>query len=217
MILKRFENNLSIGTLSVRDVYRLQNYLELNGYGDFIPSGIYGPKTRESVIKLQTNLSLPATGFFGSMTREKVNANISKYNREQILKTAVDCLGMDASPDDIAPDEYGCAETVTTILRKAGVDIPIMVSTYELYKYLLNSNDFSIIAQPDGGDIIVSPTGRGNGNMKNGHTGIMYDTFYIMSSNSLKKGIFEKNYSIPTWVSKYKESGGFPVLFFRIK
>ena len=44
--------------------------------------------------------------------------------RSKLYLTALSCLGTDASPNDIAPDEFGCAETVNAIHKKAfGVEI----------------------------------------------------------------------------------------------
>lgn len=197
------------------DVFKLQRFLEALGLGDFVPTGYFGEKTFTAVKAFQKYHDIvPISGFFGPKTRTVANGKIVTMNREKIWKTALFCLGTDASPHDIAPDEYGCAETVTTILQKADVEIPIFVSTYQLYQYLQTSRDFIRVDHPLPGDIIISPTGYGNGALPNGHTGIVDENGKIMS-NSSADGIFTKNYSLEGWNDRYAVRGGYPVVFFR--
>ncbi len=73
-----FSEDLFIGSRG-DNVVTLQNWLISNGYD--IPSissgaanrGYFGSQTKTAVIKYQTEHSVPATGFFGPMTREKLN------------------------------------------------------------------------------------------------------------------------------------------------
>jgi len=97
-------------------------------------------------------------------------------NRLILFATAVKALGTDASPNDVAPDEYACAETVWDILAMAfplNVGFPFTVSTNQLYKFLKNCSQYIQVDNPLEGDIIISPTGYGNGVLPNGHTGII--------------------------------------------
>lgn len=134
----------------------------------------------------------------------------------KLYLTAVECLGTDASPNDKAPDEYGCAETVNDIVYKAfgdyaGGDL----STYRMYRALKNNRMFVKVSKPLKGDIILSPTGYGGQNgINNGHTGIIGANNVIMS-NSSATGKFEENYTIETWTNRYVVKGGYPIYYFR--
>ena len=138
-------------------------------------------------------------------------------NRLILFATAVKALGTDASPNDVAPDEYACAETVWDILAMAfplNVGFPFTVSTNQLYKFLKNCSQYIQVDNPLEGDIIISPTGYGNGVLPNGHTGIIGQLPLIMS-NSSATGTFEENYTIDGWKARYAVKGGYPVYFFR--
>jgi spore germination protein YaaH len=59
------------------DVLRLQNILKSQGYLTATPNGVFGPATRAAVIAWQRAKSLPATGFFGHMSRAKIGGSAS--------------------------------------------------------------------------------------------------------------------------------------------
>ncbi len=133
----------------------------------------------------------------------------------KIYQTALTLIGKDASPDDQAPDELGCAETVSCVVNKAGFKMPIFLSTMALYQHLLKASGWLQVESPLQGDIIVSPTGLGGKNgITNGHTGIVGMGGLIMSNNSYS-GKFESNYSLATWVARYRVNGGYPIYYFR--
>ena len=136
-------------------------------------------------------------------------------NRSKVYIAAVSCLGTDASPNDIAPDEVGCAETVNAIHKKAfGYEIGGGVSTNQLYKALISHSKFIGVDSPLEGDVIISPTGYGNGKLTNGHTGVMGKNGVIMSNDS-STGLFKENFTLESWRSYYGSRGGYPVKFFR--
>lgn len=147
-----------------------------------------------------------------------------RMNRDKLYDTAYSLLGTDASPSDLAPDAFGCAETVSDIVRAALPDLkfPLLVSTRDMYLYLLRSPSFDQVDTPDFGDIIISPTGFGNGNLENGHTGIVGKNLspdgspYIISNDS-RTGTLEVNFTLNSWRRFYNAHGGFPVVFFRVK
>ncbi len=58
-----------------QSVYELQNFLITQGLLKVNANGIFGPATRNAVIAYQASVGLPATGFVGPMTREKINTN----------------------------------------------------------------------------------------------------------------------------------------------
>lgn len=143
----------------------------------------------------------------------------STQSSERLYSVANACLGIDASPNDLVPDEVGCAETVSDIINKAfPSDMPVIVSTSLLYTYLKNSPKWIQVDQPRRGDVIISPSGYGNGRLSNGHTGYLGngvgDQASIMSNNS-NTGLFDIHYTLATWNARYKAIGGYPVLFFR--
>lgn len=136
--------------------------------------------------------------------------------RKKLFDYACTFLGKDASPEDIATDEYGCAETVSDIIHGCFGDFPkdgTIVSTTKLYQQLKIHPKFRQTFDLKPGNIIISPTGYGNGTIKNGHTGIIGENQIIMSNNS-KTGNFEKNYPIKSWVDRFKLEGGFPIFVF---
>ena len=134
----------------------------------------------------------------------------------KLYNTAVGCLGTDASPNDKAPDELGCAETINDIVFKAfgdyaGGDL----STYRMYNSIRNNIKFVKVTKPVKGDIILSPTGYGNRRkVSNGHVGIVGDKNIIMS-NSSATGEFIENYTIESWTNRYLVNGGYPIYYFR--
>lgn len=135
-----------------------------------------------------------------------------------LLETARSFLGRDASPADVAPDEFGCAETVTDIIHAAFADFPpdgkTIVSTTTLYQRLRAHPKFKMTLDPVPGSIIISPTGYGNGGLANGHTGIFDQGQKIMSNDS-RTGLFKMNYTLDSWVARYRKIGGFPIFIFR--
>jgi hypothetical protein len=139
--------------------------------------------------------------------------------QEKLFRIAKEFLGTDASPDDRAPDEFGCAESVNQIYKKAfGVEIGGGESTYQLYLALRKHPLFKLLTIKDPiepGDVVISPTGYGGSNeISHGHCGIVGEDGHIMSNES-KSGKFEVNYTMESWRARYQKLGGYPVLFFR--
>ena len=145
-------------------------------------------------------------------------------NRIKLYETALACLGIDASPSDAAPDEFGCADTVNEIYRKAfgghfyeGNHL----STYYLYKALRSSFLFREVHIPVPGDIVISPTGFGtrknpDGSLAipNGHVGYVMTDGKIASNDS-RTGKFEINYTTNSWADRYVRRGGYFVKYYR--
>jgi hypothetical protein len=147
---------------------------------------------------------------------QKVLELLSLKRAELLYQTAKESLGMDASPNDVAPDEFGCAETINRIHKKAfGDEIGGGVSTLRMYKCLQQRKDFRQVQTPQSGDIIISPTGTGGTSaMRNGHVGIVGVNEKVMS-NSSANGLFLENYTIASWRNKYEREGRYPVYFYR--
>lgn len=126
----------------------------------------------------------------------------------KIHDAAVKNLGIDASPNDLAPDELGCAETVTTIVHPLFQDVPIILGTPGLHDCLEASLDFVRVNSPLGGDIIVNPTAG----KEIGHTGIFL-TANLIASNSSATGKFTQNYTLDSWRQKF--AGKLPEYIYR--
>lgn len=139
-----------------------------------------------------------------------------------LLDVCKKALGTDASPNDKAPDELGCAETVTTLLKKLYPETPIITGTWTLWEYLkdhkngwIPTNDY----EPE--SIVISPTGTGHKGAV-GHVGIVGENGIIMSNDSgvanrANKGKFLANYTIETWTDRYRTRNGMPVYLFKRK
>jgi hypothetical protein len=140
---------------------------------------------------------------------------MNSINRVKLYLAALSFLGKDASPLDEAPDELGCADSVSKIILKTfpGV-IKGSVSTKELFNQLNTSKEFARVSQFKFGDIIISPTGTGTGGLSNGHVGIVGEDETVMSNTSAN-GLWTSNYTITSWVARYRKLGGFPIVFFR--
>lgn len=127
---------------------------------------------------------------------------IAILQRQLIHKRALEHLGVDASPQDIAGDELGCAESVTTIVKKVLPQMPVITGTWTLYEYLQKSRDWIPTTNPKPGDIILSPTGIVS-KVKIGHVGIVGVNNTVMSSSSYNQGKWMTNYTTETWRNKY--------------
>jgi len=135
-----------------------------------------------------------------------------------IHRIAKDFLGMDASPDDAAPDELGCAESVTEILKAAGCMPYVDTSTYRMYRYFRADKNWELVEDPQEGDVVLSPTGHSSKRPVPfvGHTGIVGANGTIMASDS-RTGKFMSNYTIDLWRGRWVKRGGYKMLFYRYK
>ena len=130
---------------------------------------------------------------------------------------ALTALNTEASPNDLAPDELGCAETVNAIHKEVfGFEIGGKLSTNRMYKALNKSPLFLRIDNPSEGDLVISPTGYKSRitPITNGHVGIVSKDGMIMSNDSVT-GLFIENYSLDTWKGRYVIQGSYPMCFFR--
>lgn len=142
-------------------------------------------------------------------------ANVATPQGEKIFHYAWKLIGTDASPKDIASDEYGCAESVSTILADLFPPFQVVTGTYTLFMTLKGVPEFVEVSSPLAGDIVISPTGfGGRGGILNGHVGIVGQNRIIMSNNSLT-GKWDIHYTLDSWRERYQVLGGYPVKFFR--
>ena len=140
----------------------------------------------------------------------------NQLNRIRLYMTAVSYLGVDASPMDEAIDDLACADSVSRVVKSAFPEaFKGSISTSELYKQLKSSTSFKKVSDIRCGDVIISPTGLGKtGKIKHGHVGIVGEDEEIMS-NSSATGLWTTNYTVDSWVKRYREQGGYPIYIFR--
>jgi len=139
-------------------------------------------------------------------------------NNLAVYNAAKKCLGVHITLDPTVPPDVGCAEAVSFVLKKAGVqNIPPkgFAGTADLYHFL---SDFQPqfwfkSDSPLPGDVIISPTGSPNTAFLHGHVGIL-GLHGILSNNS-DTGLFDEHITLAAWNDFYKVRGGFPVYFFR--
>ena len=85
----QFTRNLTVGVRG-DDVKMLQQMLEKEGFLlPGLPAGYFGEMTKQAVIKLQEKHGLPATGFFGAMTRAKLGSVTTETNTTVVTTTPV--------------------------------------------------------------------------------------------------------------------------------
>src|SRR3990167_9445477 len=131
--------------------------------------------------------------------------------REKLFNTAISCIGTDQAPQE---DEYGCMEALNQVFKKAfNEEIGGGLSTYRAYQILKVDTRFQKVLIPLKGDIILSPTGYGNGTFRNGHTGIVGENEKVMSNTSAN-GLWLENYTLTSWKKRYKNYGGVSVNYF---
>jgi hypothetical protein len=146
---------------------------------------------------------------FGTIIK---TGNFATPAGEKLYQTALSLMGHNLCPQN---NEFGCAESVNEVVFDAfgdyaGGDL----STARLYLSIQNNSKFVQITSPVQGDIIVSPTGYGNGSLPNGHVGIVGANGVIMSNTSAT-GLWSQNYTLSSWKKRYADLGGFPVFYFR--
>jgi hypothetical protein len=143
--------------------------------------------------------------------------------QQKIYDIAKDSLGKHITLNTNVPNEVGCAEAVSYVLKKASIgSLPVsgFAGTADLYRFLLDNNQFHLIEQPEQGAIIVSPTGFGNGKVE-GHTGILggfgvqFPNEYGILSNNSDNGLFQEKWNLLTWWENYGLKGHLPVALFR--
>jgi hypothetical protein len=135
-----------------------------------------------------------------------------------LYEEAVKYLGTDASPNDIASDNFGCAESVSNIIAGIVRGFPILTGTWSLYDIVRLSPRFLPVSPgevPQPGDLIICVTGQGKGSIPNGHVGIVSTEGVIMSNDS-RTGKFEANYTFKSWNDRYVVKGRYPVHIFRL-
>ena len=138
------------------------------------------------------------------------------------LDVCTAALGTDASPKDEAPDELGCVNTLTELMRKVYPNTPSLLGTPKLKEYLFDGGEWYLVNNvmepdtPKAGDIYLSVTGEGlRGTV--GHCGVYMEDNTIASNNSFgrNKGKFTKNHTPSTWDKRYTVGQKMKLYIFR--
>lgn len=142
---------------------------------------------------------------------------IVKYPKSRQIAIVTKILkGTDLS--FLVPGEVGCAEAVSRVIHEVLPDFPIITGTATLDRALSRDYRFRAVLAGEeiqAGDIIVSPTGSGNGNLSNGHTGIFVEGKRIYNNNSDSEQ-WLPTYTQQAWAARYKLFGGFPMNVYRL-
>lgn len=140
----------------------------------------------------------------------------SMEKRETLYWASRDAMYTDVSPNDTAPDELGCVDSVSSLIRKIFPDLnfPSLYHTARLFAYLEKSPSFKPVDKPLPGDIVLNVTGTGNGRVKHGHTGVC-GYKWIMSNDS-RTGLWLANYTYPAWKAAFESKGGMVTYYYRI-
>jgi len=133
---------------------------------------------------------------------------------EALATLAASAVGIDVSPNDVAPDELGCAESVSELINLL---MPFKIQTFTGYlndQLISDRRITGSVYEFRPGDIVVSPTPF-PGSPKIGHTAIIGrgGKWY---SNSSYSGVWEQNYDYISWRLRYQVKLGLPLNVFRL-
>jgi len=130
----------------------------------------------------------------------------------RLLIAAKAAVGKDISPKE---NELGCAESVSYLLKQTTGNFPSILSTATLFITLKNDKRFKATLDLEAGCIIISPTGKGNGQIKHGHVGITGENGAIYSNDS-RTFKWAQNFSFDGWKTYYRTKGGYPIYLFKL-
>lgn len=134
-------------------------------------------------------------------------------NNEKLVQFCENNIGRDFTEYD----SVGCADTVNKILKEVlGYEAGGGPSTNKMYKELQKNKNFKQMDTytAEAGDLILSPTGYGNGTISNGHVGILGSAGFIYSNNSSTSKL-DKHLTAHQWKEYFKDKGGYPVTYWR--
>lgn len=201
---------LSINIISITNPHNLSRSSQVLSINHKTMQKTILQKIQEAIRKIAI-----ALGIIQKQVEAKVEEAEQMTNRDKLYQTAKRCIGQDMSEK---LDEYGCAEALNAVFKKAfGRDIGGDTSTYRMHNALNNPVEkrFEKVTEPLPGDIIISPTGYGNGKVPNGHCGIISDNNKIMSNNS-NTSLWDEHLNIFQWRYRYEKNGGYQVDFYRV-
>lgn len=131
--------------------------------------------------------------------------------QDKIKEVTLGLVGFDLST--VVDNNLACVETVSRIVQKVYPDFPLMISTIAVKEYFKTDKRFRPTLDLTPWSIILCVTGTGNGKIKHGHIGILGENGLIYSNSSLT-GRFEQNYTVDSWVNRYRLEGGYRVYIY---
>lgn len=136
---------------------------------------------------------------------------------EQLYAKSKSLLGQELTPGDEIPDVVGCVANLQEVYRRTtGRYIgngSALYSTKALKDWMLKDKNFTQPSEPLPGDILVYPTGEGNGNVSNGHCFVVGKRDW-MSNNSFN-GLWSADFTEAKARAFYEKKGGFTPYIFR--
>ena len=143
----------------------------------------------------------------------KDNLPPQKSVKDLLIEEAEKAIDKDITPNDEIQDKVSCVAQIVALLQKV-MEFPDLNYTPDLLNFLKQDKRFKSTLDLDIGNIIISPTGYGNGSIV-GHVGLYGTNGKIMSNNSFT-GKWEYTYTTDTWVNRYRNKGGFPIYVFKL-
>lgn len=140
--------------------------------------------------------------------------NQQTIKSKELYETAKANLGQILSDGNA---NFGCAITVNNLAEKAwGYPIGGGASTNLMYGFLKDTTKYSsvLLEEALAGDIIIAPTGYATDSTQHGHVAIVAQ--YGLLSNSSEDGRLHELWTIPSWITFYVETLGFPLAIFRV-
>ena len=162
----------------------------------------------------------PASQETHNSTPPPQNAPEAQISRSEALyRAAKASIGKEMSPEDNAPDELACAESLCRVIQLVYPDFPLHISTARLYEELRKSPHFKQTSTPVRGAVSIFPTEFKNGFTNFGHCGVVGNT-HVMSNQSFlstthnyPRGTWQPNYTRAEWEAAAKQRG-LPLYYF---
>lgn len=139
---------------------------------------------------------------------------MEQNNNKTILNYIKANLGKDLNDNY---NELGCAQTVNNIAKNAlGYVAGGGPSTAKMLEEIVKNPNWKEVTKNEAipGDIVLSATGTGNGNIAHGHVGFLGENGVIYSNNSAKD-MLDDHLTATDWRNYFSLKGGFPVRYFR--
>lgn len=145
----------------------------------------------------------------------------TESKRERLYRVAKSCIGRDMSPNDVAPDNLACMESLDGVFLEAFGEhlLPSAnrLSTANGYQAMLHDPRLEKITEAEAlpGDISIAPTGTSTNGSPHGHVGIRGKETYM--SNDSTSGLWKAHYTLAAWKLVFTSTLKFPLYYFRIK
>lgn len=142
----------------------------------------------------------------------------------KIYNEAKACLGKHITLNNAVPAEVGCAESVSYVLKNAGIIVPAegIASTVALDAWLASNPTFEKKVSPEEGAVGIAVTGTGNG-LVEGHAaivggfGVQFPGDFGFMSNNSDSGLFLELWKWESFNLYYGQVGQLTINFYTAK